>query len=100
MARFDYNPAGLQRVLASQRLLRVLRARATAGMRYARRLAPVRTGRYRASFRVVSGTRNGVVYARLLNSAPYAVYLEFGTRYMRRQRVLGRAMDAMRADLR
>lgn len=96
MARFDYSPIGLEAVLRSQRMQRALKRRADAGKEYAQRIAPVRTGRYKASFRVVTGVRNGVAYARLMNTAPYAIYLEFGTRYMRRQRILGRALDAMR----
>lgn len=46
-------------------------------------------------FHVERGVRNGVAYARLVNKAPHAGFLEFGTRYMKRQRILGRAMDAI-----
>lgn len=52
-------------------------------------------------FHIVAGVRVGgdgrpVAYARLYNDTPYAVFLEWGTRYMRAQRILGRAADAMR----
>lgn len=47
-------------------------------------------------FHIESGIRRGKAYARLVNTTPYAVYLEFGTRYMRRQRILGRAADALK----
>ena len=51
----------------------------------------------RGGFVIIHGVRNGHAYARLINKAPYAIYLEFGTRYMRRQRILGRSLAAMRA---
>lgn len=47
-------------------------------------------------FRVLTGVRGGRAYARLINITSYAVYLEFGTRYMRRRRILGRAADALK----
>lgn len=62
-----------------------------AGGRF-ERLPPGQAG----GFRVVVGVRNGRAYARLINVTPYAIYLEFGTRYMRRRRILGRAIAAVR----
>ncbi len=42
-------------------------------------------------------TPEGYAGARLFNDTPYARYLEFGTRYMRAQHILGRSLDAMRS---
>ena len=39
----------------------------------------------------------GTVGALLYNNTPYAYFLERGTKYMRRQRILGRAIDAAKA---
>jgi hypothetical protein len=47
-------------------------------------------------FHVDAGVRAGRAYARLSNDTPYAYFLEHGTRYMERQRILGRAIDSMR----
>lgn len=90
-----YQP-GIDAMLRSPEMVRAMRARAEAGRAFAQRIAPVDTGRYRASFRVVAGVRDGKAWARLENPVYYAVYLEWGTRYMRARRVLGRAADAMR----
>jgi hypothetical protein len=51
----------------------------------------------RGGFVIIKGVKNGKAYAMLINKAPYAVYLEFGTRHMRRQRILGRSLAALRA---
>lgn len=54
--------------------------------------APVDTGDYKASLRkdkVANGWR-------ISANVRYAVYLEFGTRFMRAYRTLGRALDAAR----
>lgn len=41
-------------------------------------------------------TPEGVAGARVTALAPYSRYLEWGTRYMRAQHILGRSLDAMR----
>lgn len=56
----------------------------------------------RGGFHIEVGTRvprSGgapVAYALLYNPTPYARYLEWGTRHMRAQRILGRSVDALR----
>lgn len=57
---------------------------------------PYRTGNYSRKWRVYSGVRNGVAWCRVANIAPYAYFLEWGTKYMTRQRVLGRAVIVAR----
>lgn len=96
MARFTENPAGIAAMLRSQDMQTAMRVKAERGQAYAESISPVRTGRYKAAFRVVVGVRLGVAWARLVNTTPYARFLEFGTKYMRRLRILGRAMDAMK----
>lgn len=39
---------------------------------------------------------DGRPFVRLINDTAYAYFLEHGTRYMRKQRILGRAIDSMR----
>lgn len=104
-ARFIEYRSGLDVALAGEPMqhalyLKILNARA-----YALFISPYRTGRYSRSFRVVVGVRGTPpkAYARLINHAtnpvsgyPYCLAIEFGTRYMRRQRVLGRAADALK----
>lgn len=96
-ARFEPNKAGIARLLQSEDVRAALIGRARAAQAYAVAIAPVRTGHYRASFRVTSGVRRGRTYARLINTAHYAIFLEYGTRYMRAQRILRRSIDAMRS---
>jgi HK97 gp10 family phage protein len=97
MARFVADREGIARMARSEDMQRALKIRADRAADFARQIAPVRTGRYRASFRTSAGVGpNGRAYARLENTVHYSVYLEFGTRYMKRQRILGRSIDAMR----
>ncbi len=59
-------------------------------------LSPVRTGQYVSSWYSETGRRDsGLPYGRTGNRAPHARFLEYGTRYMARQRILGRALDAV-----
>jgi hypothetical protein len=124
--RFTERPAGLAQACAAQPMQRACAMRMELARLYAMVFAPVDTGQYKwgavligargdevarrkatgpfrrlpegeqGGFVVVSGVRNGRAYARLIALAPYSIYLEWGTRYMRRQRILGRAADALR----
>ncbi len=97
MARFRADRDGIARLERSEKLQKALARFAERGKDYAQQIAPVRTGRYRDAFRVRTGIgESGRAYARLENPVHYAIYLEYGTRYMRRQRILGRSVDAMR----
>jgi len=57
-------------------------------------ISPVRTGEYKASWHSESGVRDGEAYGEVSNTAPHAVFLEYGTRYMDAQHPMGRAIDA------
>ncbi len=80
------------RILVSTRV----RTTSTGRQRRRRQFVALPKGK-RGGFVIIKGVRNGKAYARLINKAPYAIYLEFGTRYMRRQRILGRSLAALRA---
>lgn len=104
-ARLIEYQSGLDAALASPAMQAALRRKIVKAEIYALVVAPIRTGRYRASFRVSVGVRGTPprAYARLLNDAkdpktgyPYCLALEFGTRYMKRQRILGRSADALK----
>lgn len=62
---------------------------AEAMKKLARAGCPVRTGRLRDS--IYANVRGWVI--RLGAAAPYAVYQEFGTRYVRARRFLGKAVE-------
>lgn len=96
MVQYTPNRAGLRALLASPGVQRALRVKAERVKARAEAIAPVRTGHYKASFDVESGVRGGKAYGRVINRAPYARFVEFGTRYMKKQRILGRALDAAR----
>jgi hypothetical protein len=54
-------------------------------------------GRYKASFSVDSGVREGKTrraYGRVTNDAPEAVYVEYGNKNIDPHHTLGRALDA------
>lgn len=104
MATFRMHPGALERILSSPAMQRMLEERAERVRIRAEQIAPVRTGRYAFGMRIPSGGKGGGfeietgvergrAYARVINRTPYAIYLEFGTRYMRKQRILGNALD-------
>lgn len=119
MARFTSNPGGIAEMLRSPGMVATMRHRADLIRIEAERIAPVDTGAYAfdapnpkgahgGGFKVEAGIRDGAAYGRVSNgvrSAPsanwpdgygYAVALEFGNSRIRKQRPLGRAVDALR----
>jgi hypothetical protein len=105
------NRGGIEEMLRAPWLVVELERRAELGRIEAERIAPVRTGAYAfglpgdegvhgGGFKVAAGVKDGRAYARINNDVRrgdycYAAALEFGTRYMKRQRPLGRAIDAL-----
>lgn len=108
-SRFVPNQRGIRQLGRSQQMQAAMGHIAEIVRINAERIAPVRTGHYAfdrpnprapesaGAFHVSSGVARGVAYGRVTNSTVYARYLEFGTRYMGKQRVLGRALDAVRS---
>ncbi len=103
MAELRLSPNLVRRLETSERVLARCEQIGAKGQAYAEAISPVRTGRYRASFRVVRTTRGGRTIVRLINTArdprsgyPYPYALEYGTRYMKRQRILGRTAGHIR----
>jgi hypothetical protein len=60
----------------------------------AARYAPVVTGRLAAGYKVEKGEHHAVYL--VVNEVPYAIFVEYGTRFMRAEAPLGRAMAATR----
>jgi hypothetical protein len=89
-------PGGIEAMLRSPQMVEAMRVRAARVTARAQQISPVRTGLYRRSWHYRAGIRRGKAWARVYNTVPHAAYLEFGTRYMARRRVLARAMDAIR----
>ena len=96
VTRFVPDHAGIRRMLARPEMVRALHRKGEKIVNYAKLTGPYRTGHYSRSWRIWSGVRNGVAWCRVMNVAFYAHFLEFGTKYMRRQRILGRAVQAAR----
>lgn len=102
-AEFRENPAGVREMLAAPWMVAGLVTVVEPARATAERLTPVDTGRMRASWRIVSGLRDGRAWVRLMNTArnpktgaPYPYFLEVGTRYIKKRRILGRAIDSIR----
>lgn len=95
------NPAGIRAMLASPFMVDAMRKIGERGKSSAERNTPVDTGRMKASWRVAAAVRSGRAWVRIYNTAfsergaPYPLYLERGTRYIKRRRILGRALDDM-----
>ncbi|HLL69017.1 MAG TPA: hypothetical protein VK453_25380 [Micromonosporaceae bacterium] len=110
---FVEDRAGIHDMLGSPFIVGELHRRAELIRIEAERIAPVDTGAYAfglpgkpgvagGGFTVTSGVRGGVAYARVSNDVRrgdyvYAFALEFGTKYMQKQRPLGRAVDTIAA---
>lgn len=71
----------------------MLGAKARAVKARAEATAPVNTGRYRDSFQVEFAQTDRRV-ARVVNTVPYALYVEYGGSVTVRHRTLGAALDA------
>jgi HK97 gp10 family phage protein len=93
---FVENRAGIEAMLRSRSVELGLRRIGAAIKDRAERISPVDTGHYRNSWYLESvRPGDGRPFVRVGNRAAYARYLEYGTRYMKRQRILGRALDAV-----
>jgi HK97 gp10 family phage protein len=89
------NRRGVRQMLGAPFMLREMERRGENVRFVAQQIAPVRTGRYRASILVRSDlTPAGAARAHVVADTPYAYFLERGTRYMRARRILGRALSA------
>lgn len=95
-------------------ITRFIRAVAVAIVQKAVERSPVRSGYYRSRWRLVVGEGEGATAGAaaaaaqaytlgsdlsITNDAPYAVFLEFGTRYMAPQLVLTSAADEVAQSL-
>ncbi len=104
MSTYTPNHAGIRAMAASPAMVEAMRRKAEQMKAYAEVIAPVDTGRYKASFHVTAGVRGTTAYGRLSNNArdprtgyPYCVALEFGNSRIHAQRILQRSIDALRA---
>lgn len=94
---FKADRAGINRMVRSDFMRRECERRAELVRFTAQQIAPVRTGRYRASMTVTSGTRTTGAYARVTANAPYSIWVEKGnSRGAPAQRVMTRALPAAR----
>jgi hypothetical protein len=104
-------PGAEARVQRMEPVVRAAEKLAEKGRRYARHIAPVDTGRYAGllgedihkGFKIRRLERHGRIVVRLYNDTrnpvngyPYNLALEFGTKYMRRYRILGKTVDYIR----
>lgn len=90
--KFVASRAGISELGRSPAMVAEMKRRAEVVAVRARAIAPVRTGRYKASIKATAGVRAGRAQGRVTASAPWSSFLEFGTSRMRRQRILGRAL--------
>lgn len=105
--------AGIQQMLLSRWMVDAMGAIAETGRTRAIQIAPIRTGRYAAHFRIWKGIRGGRAYAVYYNDVhslrrsanwpdgyPYNISVELGNRRVRKQRVLVRSIDGIRVPAR
>jgi len=100
--RYEHHEAGWEQALGSAAMLRAIHRKGEKVQTRAEQIANRDTGRYAgdidvpqpAGFYTHTFLRSGRAVSRVQNDVPYSRWLEFGTRYMRRYRILGRALDA------
>ena len=104
-ARFNASYKGIGELLRSPAMEKDMRRRAEAIKRRAEETAPVgdartdpHAGRYRDSFKVESGRDGGIkndrAYGRVVNDAPEAFYVEYGTSKQEARHILLNADQA------
>ncbi len=91
-------------VLRAPFMRSAMRARATAIMGQAQATAPIDQAEYVASFEISDGFTpfggEGIrVYARVTNTAPHAIAVEYGFGNVPRYRTLGKSMFAAGGDV-
>ena len=95
-AKFRGDYKGIGKILRSKQMQKEMEARAEKVQTKAEGLAPQDSGTYRQSFRVEVGVREGRkprAVAKVVNDAPNAPYVEWGTSKTPRFRVMGRAAE-------
>lgn len=95
-ARFEYNAAGWKQVLASKPMADAMYQLGDKVYDRHQIIANVDTGAYKGHSYLRIHLKDGRWVARVGSTVPYSVHLEFGTRYMRRYRPFGRALDVLR----
>jgi len=98
-SRYDNNYVGVGEMLRASWMKTAMELRANAVKAAAEAIAPVQSGRYKASFKVSSGTDGVRAYGRVTNTAPYAMFVEFGSARVRRHRTLGKSLHAAGGDV-
>jgi hypothetical protein len=92
---FKPNYKGIGQLMNSPAMVELVRQRAEAAMAYAESISPERTGEYKASFEVTAGAHGGPkndrAEARLTNTSPHAVDVEWKDGY----HVLNRTASAL-----
>lgn len=102
---YDADYKGIGEMLNAPWMVAEMVRRAEKGKAFAETIAPVdqtgpHPGRYKAAFRVEGkvggGTRHNRAAGRLINDAPEAVFVEYGTANNPAHHVLLRSLDEMR----
>ncbi len=95
-ATFKYNEAGWRANLASKEMADAMYQLGDKVYDRHQVIANHDTGEYKAKSYVRVYLRDARQVARIGSTAAHSAFLEFGTRYMRRYRPYGRALDVLR----
>ena len=102
-ARYEHNQAGWAAALGEDWMLREMYRKGEKVQVHAEMIANRDTGQYAGDIDVQPGgfhlfahLERGRARAVVYNPTPWAKFLERGTRYMKRYRPLGRALDALK----
>ncbi len=96
--RYDPDHRGMARLLMNTKMDDPLLALAAEALQYARSISPHITGIYKNSFDVEAGVVDGRQTITLINTAPYASWVEWGGRGAEGQHILARTADWIEAQ--
>lgn len=92
-AQFTPDESGIQQILRAPFMVDDMRRRGENVKARVEATAPVDTGYHKDHIRLTYGVRNGTAFALITATAPYAFFLEYGTRFMKAFKTLRRALS-------
>lgn len=96
--RYDPDHQGMARLLMQRDMARPGEDLAQRAIDYARSISPEVTGVYKDSFEVESHVEDGRQTVTIINTAPYASWVEWGGKGAEGQHILARTADWIEAE--
>ena len=96
--RYDPDHRGMARLLVSRGMAHPGEEAARQAIEYAKSISPERTGEYKRSFQIEHEITDGRQTIIIVNTAPYASWVEWGGRGYEGEHILARTADFIEAN--